>query len=458
MSWVEEELAQVDLGDARLDRRLKTVVRQLAEPPAQSVPQACGSVAAAKAAYRLWDSEAVGEAAIRAAHALATCTRCLRHPVVLAIQDTTDLDFTRHRATQGLGYLGQSYLRGLRAHSTLAASESGVPLGLLHQQVWARSDAELGKRSARRTTATRDKESQRWLTALAATQDALAAVPCVITVADAEADLFDLLAAPRPSHSQLLIRAAQNRRVAGEAGGLAAALAEPPVVGVETIRLEKPERDAVLILRHASVRLCPPRDGQHAGQTPVAVQAVLAAEESPPAGAEAVRWLLLTTLPVGGAADVRRCLRLYCRRWLIERYHYTLKSACGVEQLQLETADRLKRALATYCIVAWRLLWLTYLAREDDGAPCTVALPPPAWQSLYCTIHQTPTAPAQPPTLRQAVRWIAQLGGFLGRKGDGEPGVKVLWRGLQRLAIIADTWQLMHPGPPVYHHGIVGNG
>lgn len=127
---------------------------------------------------------------------------------------------------------------------------------------------------------------------------------------------------------------------------------------------------------------------------------------------------------------------------MIERYHYVLKSGCQIEKLQLETAHRLEMALATYALVAWRLLWLTYQARCVPDANCEMVLEPYQWQALYATTHGHIYAEATPPTLLEVVRWIAQLGGFLGRKGDGEPGVKVLWRGLRRLDDIADTWLL----------------
>ncbi len=133
---------------------------------------------------------------------------------------------------------------------------------------------------------------------------------------------------------------------------------------------------------------------------------------------------------------------------MIERYHYVLKSGCRLEQLQLETSDRIHRALATYTIVAWRLLWITYQARYCPDTPADTVLATYEWQSLYCTIHKTPLPPSSPPSLNTCVRWIAQLGGFLARKGDGEPGVKTLWQGLRRLHDIAQTWLLLSPTTP----------
>lgn len=170
---------------------------------------------------------------------------------------------------------------------------------------------------------------------------------------------------------------------------------------------------------------------------------VWAQEEQPPDGEKAIGWLLLTTLTVRDFEQASRCLRWYSHRWLIERYHYTLKSGCRLEQLQLETADRLERALACYAIVAWRLLWLTYEARSHPTLSVEGLLETSEWQALYCHVHQTIALPEVAPTLRDCVRWIARLGGFLGRKSDGDPGVKTLWLGLQRLHDMASMLQLI---------------
>ena len=153
----------------------------------------------------------------------------------------------------------------------------------------------------------------------------------------------------------------------------------------------------------------------------------------------------MTTFSVETFQQAAQCVLWYRFRWLIERYHFVLKSGCRLEQLQLETSDRIQRALATYTIVAWRLLWITYLARYHPETPADTVLATHEWQALYCTIHKTPRPSVSPPSLNTCVRWIAQLGGFLGRKGDGYPGVKTIWQGLRRLHDIAQTWVLVSP-------------
>ncbi len=439
----------------RLVKRFATLIADLVAQPTASIPHACGTWAKTKAAYRFWSSPRVTPHAIRAAHVRSTVDRITPHRTILAIQDTTSLDFTHHPATRDLGPLTPTTHQGLFVHSVLATTVEGVPLGLLDQAVWARDPATTGTKHYRRKRTTRDKESQRWLTALTTTHTRVPAAVAVVTIADREADIFDLFALPRPAHSHFLIRATQNRVVDHAAHLLWTTLRQQAVGGALRVDLRRgdarPARQAHLTLRWTTVTLQPPRNRPaRAELQPVTLQALLAEEVHAPAGTEPIRWLLLTTFPLNEYAEAVRYVRWYTLRWLVERYHYVLKSGCRIEQLQLETADRLERALATYCIVAWRLLWLTYQARQTPELPCTVALTRTEWQALYATHHHTTTLPTMPPTLGDAVRWIAQLGGFLGRQRDGDPGVKTIWRGFQRLQDSADTWRLLHPNavPP----------
>ncbi len=160
-SWAAQELRHADLGDKRLNRRLALLTQALAEQPEASVPQACGKWAATKAAYRFWSSARVKAEAIRAAHCKGTLERLQGKKTVLVIQDTTDLNFTAHPSMRGVGPLDHVSQRGLKVHSALAVSPAGVPLGLIHQEVWARDPQEVGKRHRRRELETKDKESQR---------------------------------------------------------------------------------------------------------------------------------------------------------------------------------------------------------------------------------------------------------------------------------------------------------
>ena len=254
--------------------------------------------------------------------------------------------------------------------------------------------------------------------------------------------------------SELLIRAKHHRRINHELKLVRYAIAQTPSSGQLVISVprkdEKPTPEATLTVRHASLTFPAPSNRRPtATKEEITLNVISAREDNPPAGETPINWLLLTTLEVNDFSEAVLCILWYTYRWLIERYHYVLKSGCRIEHLQLETAERIKKALATYAIVAWRLLWLTYQARQNPELPCDTILETHEWQSLYCHFHHVPLPSSQPPSLKQAVIWIAQLGGFLARKHDGFPGVKTLWRGLPRLHDIASTWKLLHPSSPL---------
>lgn len=436
-AWAQEELAGLDLGDRRRNARLVEFVARSSLRPAASMPEICEDWATIKATYGLLHQEAVTPDAILAPHMQRTRQRAAQQPLVLALQDTMSLDYTHHPATHGLGPLSHPSLRGVWVHSSLVATPEGVPLGLVHQASWTRDAQAVGQKHTRRERATAAKESQKWLTGLEQTMERLPGQR-VVVVADAEGDLYDYVAAPRQEGTEVLVRAAQDRRVRGEAGRLWAAVEAEPVWDTWEVSLhrreDKPGRTARVTGRARRVEVEPPVSrGRRRDLPPVLLWAVLVREEAPPAGEPPLEWLLLTSVPVETKAAVRERAAWYRQRWLIERYHYVLKSGCRVEDLQLEHADRLQRAVAAYGVVAWRLLWLTYEARRHPEQACAAVLAREEWEVLYCAVHQTSQPPAEPPPLGDVVRWLARLGGFLGRTGDGDPGPKTIWRGWRRL-------------------------
>src|SRR5919199_3414498 len=196
-AWATAELQYADLGDLRRKQRLIRLVSDLAAQPNASVPQASGGLAATQAAYEFWKSPYIKPEAITKAHQRSTLERVKQHSVIIGIQDTTELNFTHHPSKKGMGYLDNANSRGLKVHSVLCSSANGVPIGVLHQQVWCRDLAELGKKHQRHKKLTQEKESHRWLTALELTQSLIAQEIVVVTVADKEADIYDLFVLPR---------------------------------------------------------------------------------------------------------------------------------------------------------------------------------------------------------------------------------------------------------------------
>ncbi len=219
-----------------------------------------------------------------------------------------------------------------------------------------------------------------------------------------------------------------------ELGYLIATIEQAPILGQKTIALQRnpkrPARQADLTIQGLQVTVEVPRHHKQPSQCqPVRLNVLLVEETAPPTLGKPIRWLLLTTLAIDTFEQAWQCVAWYSLRWLIEWFHYTLKSGCRIEALQLETAERLLNALATYSIVAWRLMWLTYQARLSPDTSCEAVLQATEWKLLRRKFEPKNRSKT-PPTIRQAVRWIAQLGGFLARKHDGEPGLKTLWRGI----------------------------
>jgi hypothetical protein len=451
--WAAEEMEGVKLKDRRHKRRLIQMLEQFTQRPAASIPVACENWQATKAAYRFLSSERVAANAILQGHQAKTVERLEAEEWVLVAQDTTELNYTSHKKAGGLGGLRHKGERGLYVHSGLAIDLKGIPLGLVYQETWARELKPERTQDERRWTATSEKESQRWIRTLEVCKQAIPEKKTVVLIADREADMYDLFAAERRGNFHFLIRAVQNRRVTHPAKYLQEAVRSQPVTGQIEVEVgrqgDRPPRKVTLDIRFLSVAIRPPYRGVHRTQAqPIPLQVILAEEVTPPEGETTIVWWLITTLPVENLADAQRCIRWYSFRWLIERFHFVLKSGCRIERLQFALADRLEKAIAVYSIVAWRLLWLTYQARISAEQSCLVALKPHEWQALYCTIHKTTAPPDDPPVLHAAIRWISRLGGFLDRKGDGEPGVQTIWTGLRRLDDIAATWRLLHPAYP----------
>jgi hypothetical protein len=449
--WAEEELGGAQLKDERLRQRLLILARDLYDRPQASIPQACQSRAKTKAAYRFFEHAGTSMDKILESHYEATFKRMGEESVVLVAQDTTSLNYSAHPATEGLGPIGTKPegIVGLMVHDSLAFNLAGTPLGLVDVQCWARDPKEFGKKHQRYTLPIEEKESQKWLTGFQKACTAKKHCPntTVVSVADREADIYELfeLALQDSKGAELLVRANRDRLLTDGQGHLWEKVAEQPVAGIEELHVPRRgkhrARAARLEVRFKGVRLKPPK--RKPSLSELSVWAIRAQEVDAPEGVEPLQWMLLTTLEINDFKNATEKLDWYAKRWGIEVYHRTLKSGCKVEERQLGSADRIETCLAIDMVVAWRVFHLTKLGRETPDVPCTVFFDDNEWKALYSFIRQDPALPDPIPTLREAVRMVASLGGFIGRKSDGEPGTQSLWLGLQRLDDITVTWKYM---------------
>ncbi|MGH8255813.1 MAG: IS4 family transposase [Steroidobacteraceae bacterium] len=452
VEWLREEFSGVDLGDERLDRRLIKTAELLGKSPVSPINEACGDWASTQAAYRLFDNDKATPEAIREPHIAATVKRMVAcgGPVLVA-QDTVFFSYGEHPKTRGLGPIGKSneaHDRGLIMHNALAFTASGVALGLLSQRIWARQEVpeeEYVEKILRlQCTAIEEKESSKWLLALRETVARTPKGVQVVTIADRESDFYEFLTAAKELGARYVIRACRDRKLVPEESAgwetMNEALAAAPVLGSLKVAIpgngKRKARTAAIEVKVAQATIQPPRRRGHArgsgSNEPITVQVIGATESAPPTGQEAVSWVLLTNLRVADFEAACEKVQWYGKRWGIETWHKVLKSGCKVEDCLLESGERLARYLTVFSIIGARLMHVAYLARVQPDLPATEVFSKEEIEALHVRVHKA-LPPAKPPALREVVRLIGRVGGHLGRKCDGEPGMTVLWRGWMRL-------------------------
>jgi len=447
--WSYDEIRGAKLWDPRCYHTLAVALERLGEHPELSFSRALGSMR--KAVSHIFHHAKTTAQDLLAGHIRATSRRCQQEEFVLVPSDTTQVNFTTHKAVEGLGLIGdKTSQRGFLIHSALALSSAGVPLGLLHQQSWVRDPDAFGTAKERRKRAFEDKESHKWQEAVKDIEKALPESVKALVIQDREADIFDFFAASRRASIGLLIRATQPRRVEitspGGPSNVFAAVEQAPVLATMQVEVHaRPDREARtahLSVRVTSVRIRAPKHGLSAGKESVLLTVIRALEETPPDGVkEPIDWALLTTEPVPDADMALRMVGYYAKRWRIERFHYVLKSGCQFEKLQLDQFATLQKALSLYSIVAWRLLHLTYLAREVPDAPVEEAISPTEREVLERATGRAIR------TVAEAVVAVARIAGFCPVPSAPTPGVKSLWLGFRKLNDMVAGFQLARQPP-----------
>lgn len=450
------------LGDARLEQRLYQITDTLLKHPNQSLPSVFRTPTQLKATYRFMDNERVEHSQLLHSLAQGSLARIQSHPRILVIQDTTELDYTSQKQLKGVGHL-HKHTQGLLAHTALAVSPQGLPLGVLHQRCWARQHA-LGIKHQRMQREVTNKESQKWLLAVKDIEKQLFQGGFegeVLLISDRESDLWEYFTQSRSKETHLLVRQAQDRRLHEDTMHVQEFLEQCEVKGHHQFWLpradDRPGRQVKVAIQFEEVAYQMPAnkgaelgvgtgkyDRQKARQPkpdrpPFRCSVIQIREVGEPEQklAKPLHWLLCTTLPVTTLQQAIELLETYKLRWLIERFHYILKSGCGIEDLQLKDAEQLKRALGVFSGVAFSLLHMTYLARLQPDQPCDVE--EKYWQVASLALEEPVT---KRPSNRDFVRMVGRLGGFLARKGDGEPGVTVLWRGWRVLEMMVAGFSL----------------
>jgi hypothetical protein len=427
-----KDFPTLDLGDKRRDERFVKIIENIVRHPGGSIPQHNERWYDAKATYEFFKNEDIKLETLTGIISAFGASQADQEQLLI-IHDTSTISYNDLQA-EGLGYIDNAAGKGIFCHSSIAATVSGIPLGLLNQIIWSRDSKELGKSANRGKKPFEDKESYKWYRGIASVNQLLGKEIVKVHIGDREADIYELFFNEPHENGELLIRARHNRKTA-EGSELWQHISEQQVAAKEEIvipdRTGKRKKKVQVEIRYKDVEiLCP---AHKAGKAYNSVELIAIEIRQSGNDKDGIHWKLLTTLSVNNAEQAKQCMRWYSYRWLIERFHYVLKSGCGIEALQLKKAESLMKAVAVYSLAAFNIMQLTYQSRQTPDVSCETVLTRQQWETLYMLKFKTNKLPNQPPNLQEATKWLAQMGGYLARKSDGPPGLKTIWLGYESL-------------------------
>lgn len=452
--WAQKEFGEAPLGDRRLSQRLVSIAEEKACDSEDRFLQCTnGKTAQMQGYYRFIehpDTDAVNYKTILEPHRQRTIKRMRNEKRVLCPQDSSVLDYSSLKnRTEGLGPTGKNHTntegRGLRLHSTMAVSPEGLPLGILHSECEPRQFYPGQTKEQRRKVPFEQKEGYRWLTSIQACEEAAQQLPDtrLINVMDSEGDIFELFDYWRQNPTvQLLVRAAHNRKSDIDQS-LFREIQNVPLQG--RIRIDIPDRrdrqrrrttpHADLEIRYKRVNIQRPKHKEHLDNTAIPVYAVYAYEPAPPPNTKRVSWILFSTEKIDGVERAEQAIKEYARRWRIEEWHKVLKSGCNIEDTIAEDAEAIRRVVAINTVIAWRVMLMTLLGRQEPDQQPEVLFSDVEIQVLSRVSEHEGFRRLK--TVWDAVIILARLGGYRERKNDRPPGVIVLWRGLRELQSMA---------------------
>ena len=462
--WAEVEFGQVELGDRRRTRRLVELAAEVASRPAGKVTQACRTSASQEGAFRWLANQALDHRPVARAIERATLGRCKTAKRVFVPIDATSISVTDEKGSKDLGAVGtwSQGGRGVHAMTAFAVAEDGRPLGICGQRMWVREQRSRLEGSER-SASTDDRETRFWMDLLQSTQADFADVAPDCRPwfqLDRGADCWPVLDAAHRLNLLLTVRSAHDRRLDGRTRLLWSELSRRPVSAhlritvparpparrrerrngqrIHWMTPPRPARIAKLALRAAAV---PVVLTTIKGRTStVELNAVFVRELDRPAD-DRLEWMLITTHPVRTRAEVLAVVRGYTLRWRIEELHRTWKRGlCRVEDSQLRSRGALFKWATLLAAVASRAMQLTYRARNEPDVPATEELTTTELEALISLRRPKNIRLNHVPTLALAVRWLADLGGYVGPR-NGPPGPTVVGRGLHDVLAAARAFE-----------------
>jgi len=451
-AWFDRELAGCSFADQRLNKRLRKLLERMDGAMGASIPLACQDWANTKAAYRFFSNDRISEADILAGHFQSTRDRfAAAEGPILVLQDTTEFSYQRERPERigltcrinsGKDKAGRSRMHtvcGLLMHSSLAVTTEGLPLGLAAIKFWTRQKfkgtAALKKKINPTRVPIERKESIRWLENMRQSTMLFGDPARCIHVGDRESDIYELFCTAQELETHFLVRSCVDRLAGDGNHTIADEMNDLPVAGqhhVEVCDSKGRLETATVEIRYRSIRVLPPI-GKQKRYPALTLTVLYAQEREEPSARPRIDWKLITDLPVRSHEAAVEKLRWYALRWKIEVFHKILKSGCRAEEARLRTAERLVNLISVFCILSWRVFWMTMINRSTPNAEPGLALTEVETKLLDQLVPDNDDQPPREKTLSTYLTKIARLGGYLARASDPPPGNTVMWRGLSRL-------------------------
>ena len=448
-NWARGELATINLGDNLLNNRAAVILKTLSENTEGNIPEAFSSFHDMKACYRFFSNTNINREKILAPHINSTIGRIQSFPVVLLSSDSTSLDFSGKSSIEGMGRIRSEYSRGFWLHPTLAITPERMCLGVVDAQIWTRDiqiKRELSKVTSKKQV--EDKESFKWIQSYRSCCEVARQCPDtqVVNVMDREADLLELFIEVSEQKekcraAEIIVRSSHNR-ISKEGKQLKQLLQESPVLGeVEfTIPSGRKREERVVKQEIKAVEFTPRKKWlNHSYLSGTKINAVTAIEKKPPDGVKPIEWTFLTTLPIETFEDSWRIIQYYLCRWQIEVFFKVLKSGCKIEDNCLKTRERMENLIAVYMILAWRVMYLMGLGKNCPDLPGNQFFPVEVCQLLCKKFKKN----KERVSVGEMIILVARLGGYPARKNDPPPGVKVIWKGLNKLKSYMEAMELM---------------
>jgi hypothetical protein len=459
-TWLREELSGCLFKDVRLKKRFQTLVNQLFKGLGESLPFACQDWANTKAAYRFLSNDRVSEREIMGGHFKATRNRfAATQGPILILQDTTELSYQRERPecigslrlTRG-GDNKENRPRpftvcGMLMHSSLAVTTAGLPLGLAAIKFWTRKKFKGANALKKKVNPTRvaieEKESIRWLDNLKQSTQLFKDPDRCIHIGDRESDIYELFCTAHQEGTHFLVRTCVDRLVEEGTSTIGKEMKKVHPKGSHPLKIRNrkgEECEVILEITYHRLKVLPPI-GKSKKYPALYLSVIYAQETKEPENQDRERivWKLITDLSIHSLEEAIEKLEWYAMRWKIETFHKILKSGCKAESSKIRTAERLVNLIAIFCILSWRIFWMTMMNRLCPQANAKIALTSREISLLNHLIKAKEGKEVENgewQLLSHCLVKLAKLGGYLGRTKDPPPGNIVIWRGMSRLADI----------------------